>query len=244
MPTSSPQATLTLTRETGPGPLVSLEGVERTYRLGRVDYRALRGIDVAIDRGEIVAIEGPSGSGKSTILNMITGIDHPSSGHVIIDGHNLNAMSEDELAKWRGIHVGIVFQFFQLLPTLTALENTILPMEFARLSHPRERATTGMAKLTLVGLDDKADRFPSELSGGEQQRVAIARALACNPLLLIADEPTGNLDSETAQAMLEVLASVNSLGTTVIFVTHDHQLASQADRIITIRDGKVVEAAT
>jgi len=217
--------------------LITLDGVERTYRLGQVDLPALRGVDLRIDRGEMVAVVGPSGSGKSTMMNIITGIDHPTAGRVVVDGADLGSMSEDELARWRGEHVGIVFQFFQLLPTLTALENIILPMELGHRLDRRERAARAVRQLELVALADKADRFPSELSGGEQQRIAIARALACNPSLLVADEPTGNLDSETAAHVLEVLGSVNDAGTTVVFVTHDRELAARARRTVTIRDG-------
>jgi putative ABC transport system ATP-binding protein len=222
--------------------LVTLHDVEKVYQQGRVEYRALRGVDLSVEGGEMVSIVGPSGSGKSTILNVITGIDRASDGSVIVDGQDLSSMSEDELARWRGTQVGIVFQFFQLLPTLTALENVILPLEFAGRGDNSERERIGHAKLELVGLIDKPDRFPAELSGGEQQRVAIARALVCDPVLLVADEPTGNLDTETAWAMLDMLADVNATGTTIIYVTHDRELASRAPRTVTIRDGVVVGA--
>ena len=218
--------------------LVRLDGVEKVYRQGHIEYRALRGIDLSVQPGEMLSIVGPSGSGKSTILNLVTGIDRASAGVVTVDGHDLSNMSEDELARWRGARVGIVFQFFQLLPTLTALENVTLPLEFARRGV--DRAQVALAKLDLVGLADKPDRFPAELSGGEQQRVAIARALVCEPVLLVADEPTGNLDSETAESMLDALGSVNAAGTTIVFVTHDRELARRAPRTVTIRDGVVV----
>ncbi len=221
--------------------VIALRGVERVYRSGHLDYLALRGVDLTVDAGEMVAIAGPSGSGKSTVLNIMTGIDRPTSGSVTVGGRELDSMSEDELAVWRGEHVGIVFQFFQLLPTLTALENTMLPLDFARRGSVEERLTTANERLELVGLGDRVDRFPSELSGGEQQRVAIARAMACDPLLLVADEPTGNLDSETASAMLDVLQSVNRTGTTVVYVTHDVTLGARAGRVVTLRDGVVVD---
>jgi putative ABC transport system ATP-binding protein len=223
--------------------LIELAGVERVYRMGRVDYPALRGVDLAIDAGEMVAVVGPSGSGKTTILNMITGIDRPTAGTVAVDGRRLDTMSEEELAAWRGANVGIVFQFFQLLPTLSALENAVLPLDFARRGSKRERFERGRQNLELVGLADKGDHIPAELSGGEQQRVAIARALASDPRLIVGDEPTGNLDTQTAAEMFELLARLNAEGKTILYVTHDLELAARARRIVTIRDGRVVEEA-
>lgn len=223
------------------GRVIALRDVERVYRSGRVEYRALRGVDLDVDEGEMVAITGPSGSGKSTLLNIMTGIDRPSAGSATVGGRRLDEMSEDDLAVWRGEHVGIVFQFFQLLPTLTALENTMLPMDFAHRGSVGDRAIAARAKLEVVGLGDRLDHFPGELSGGEQQRVAIARALACDPLLLVADEPTGNLDSETASAMHDVLDAVNDAGTTVVYVTHDPMLSARARRTVTLRDGLIVD---
>ena len=219
--------------------LIDLQAVEKVYRTGRLDYLALRGIDLTIDRGEMVAIVGPSGSGKSTVLNMITGIDRPTSGTVMVAGERIDAVGEEALARWRGEHVGIVFQFFQLLPTLTALENAVLPLDLTRRGRRRERAKTGRHNLARVGLAGKENRLPSELSGGEQQRVAIARALACEPELLVGDEPTGNLDSETASEMFDLLAELNAAGTTVLYVTHDPDIANRAARRVTIRDGLV-----
>jgi putative ABC transport system ATP-binding protein len=220
-------------------PLIALAGVEKVYRMGRLDYRALRGVDLTVHAGELVAVVGPSGSGKTTILNMVTGIDRPTAGAVVVDGGRLDEMSEEELAVWRGANVGIVFQFFQLLPTLTALENAVLPLDFARRGSKRERFERGRHNLALVGLADKADHIPAELSGGEQQRVAIARALASDPKLVVGDEPTGNLDTHTAAEMFELLARLNAAGKTVLYVTHDLDLAAQASRIVTIRDGVV-----
>ena len=220
-------------------PLIELAGVEKTYRTGSVSYRALRGVDLAIERGDMVAIVGPSGSGKSTIMNMITGIDRPSAGTVTVDGLRIDAMSEEELAIWRGRRVGVVFQFFQLLPTLTALENAMLPLDFARSVAKRERRGVAMRNLDLVGLADRAHNLPSELSGGQQQRVAIARALAAEPPLLIGDEPTGNLDTQTAAEMFDLLARLNAEGSTILYVTHDRELAARAHRTVTIRDGVV-----
>ena len=227
--------------ERADGQLISLEGVEKTYRTGRIEYPALRGIDLSIARGEMVAVVGPSGSGKSTILNLITGIDRPTAGAVTVDGNRLDRMSEEELATWRGANVGIVFQFFQLLPTLSAVENAVLPLDFLRWHSRAERAERARHNLDLVGLADKADHLPAELSGGEQQRVAIARALAADPALIVGDEPTGNLDTVTAAEMFDLLSRLNAEGKTILFVTHDRQLAAQAHRVVSIRDGRVVD---
>jgi putative ABC transport system ATP-binding protein len=220
--------------------LIELAGVEKVYRNGKLEYPALRGVDLSIAAGELVAIVGPSGSGKSTIINMITGIDRPTAGTVTVDGARIDQLSEEQLASWRGENVGIVFQFFQLLPTLTALENALLPLDFSRRGSRHERFERAAHNLELVGLGDKLDLLPSELSGGEQQRVAIARSLACDPLLIVGDEPTGNLDTVTASDMFELFARLNDEGKTVLYVTHDLSLAHRANRIVTIRDGQVV----
>ena len=169
----------------------------------------------------------------------MTGIDRPTAGSVTVDEQPIGEMSEEDLAGWRGTRVGIVFQFFQLLPTLTALENAILPMELAGLWSSSERAERAVRHLQLVGLGDRAEHVPSELSGGEQQRVAIARAIACDPVLLVGDEPTGNLDSDTALRMFDVLRDLNERGMTILYVTHDPDLAARADRTISIRDGQI-----
>ena len=221
-------------------PLIELARVERVYRMGKVDYAALRGVDLEIEVGEMVAVVGPSGSGKTTILNLITGIDRPTGGTVTVGGRRLDEMSEEELAVWRGANVGIVFQFFQLLPTLSALENAVLPLDFARWRSKRERFARARHNLELVGLGEKGDHLPAELSGGEQQRVAIARSLAADPGLIVGDEPTGNLDTVTAGQMFELLARLNDEGKTVLYVTHDRELAGRAGRVVTIRDGLVV----
>jgi putative ABC transport system ATP-binding protein len=220
--------------------LIELVGVEKVYRTGKLEYPALRGVNLTIGEGEMVAIVGPSGSGKTTIMNMITGIDRPTAGVVAVDGRRLNDLSEEQLAVWRGRNVGIVFQFFQLLPTLTALENALLPLDFARKGSKRRRLATARHNLELVGLGDKLDHLPAELSGGEQQRVAIARALASDPKLIVGDEPTGNLDTHTAAEMFELLRRLNEEGKTVLYVTHDLDLAARAGRVVTIRDGVVV----
>jgi putative ABC transport system ATP-binding protein len=224
----------------GPAPLIELVGVEKSYRMGRLEYPALRGIDLRIGPGELVAVVGPSGSGKTTILNLVAGIDRPSAGTVTVDGLRIDEMSEEDLAVWRGEHVGVVFQFFQLLPTLSALENAVLPLDFARRGSKRDRLDRARRNLELVGLGEKVDHVPAELSGGEQQRVAIARALAGDPKLIVGDEPTGNLDSVTAGEMFELFKRLNVEGKTVVYVTHDRELAGRAQRIVSIRDGLVV----
>jgi putative ABC transport system ATP-binding protein len=219
--------------------LIELAGVEKVYRNGKLEYPALRGVDLAVAAGELVAIVGPSGSGKSTIINMITGIDRPTAGTVTVGGERIDRLSEEKLAAWRGKNVGIVFQFFQLLPTLTALANAVLPIDFAHSGSKHERFERAAHNLELVGLGEKLDHLPAELSGGEQQRVAIARSLACDPLLVVGDEPTGNLDTHTAAEMFELFARLNGEGKTVLYVTHDPSLAERAHRRVTIRDGVV-----
>jgi putative ABC transport system ATP-binding protein len=223
-------------------PLIELVGVERIYRTGQVEYRALRGVDLAIAEGDMVAVVGPSGSGKSTILNMLTGIDRPTAGSVMFDGTRLDQLGEEQLAVWRGANVGIIFQFFQLLPTLSALENAVLPLDFLRRGSKRARFERARHNLELVGLGDKLDRLPSELSGGEQQRVAIARSLAADPRLIVGDEPTGNLDTVTASEMFGLLEQLNAEGKTILFVTHDRELAARAPRVVEVRDGLVVNS--
>ncbi len=224
-------------------PLIQLVGAEKVYRTGRLSHTALRGVDLTIHPGEIVSIVGPSGSGKSTILNLITGIDRPTAGTVTVDGQRIDALSEEKLAAWRGRRVGIVFQFFQLLPTLTALENALLPMELAGLFRGADRTGRARRNLELVGLGDHADHLPSELSGGEQQRVAIARALANAPSLLLADEPTGNLDPETAADVFAMLLKLaRSAGLALLIATHNNELAARMDLTVRLQNGILVAA--
>lgn len=218
---------------------IEIRNLVKKYSSGSVECTALDGIDLEIGKGEFVAIVGPSGSGKSTLLNMITGIDKPTEGSVEIKKQEITDMNEDKLASWRCKNMGVIFQFFQLFPTLTALENVILPMDFAKNGNGN-RKDTALRNLDLVGLKGKSNNLPTELSGGEKQRVAIARALANDPDMIVGDEPTGNLDTHTADRMYKLLRSLNKRGKTVIFVTHNMQLAERADRTIVIRDGKLV----
>lgn len=221
--------------------LVELRSVDKVYETSKIEFQALNGIDLDIDDGHLVAIVGPSGSGKSTLLNMITGIDRPTAGTVSVAGLRIDQMKEDELAAWRGENVGIVFQFFQLFPTLTALENVMLPMDFAKRGSVSERRDRAGDLLDLVGLADKVDNLPSELSGGQQQRVAIGRALANDPDVIIGDEPTGNLDSKTEGRMFGLFEQLNDQGKTVIYVTHSPGLAGKARIKIEMLDGRLVQ---
>jgi putative ABC transport system ATP-binding protein len=218
-------------------PLVRLDCISKVYRDGQREIVALDQVTLDITAGEWVAIVGPSGCGKSTLLNLIAGIDRPTSGRVIIAGTDLAQLDEEALARWRRSHVGIVFQFFQLLPTLTALENVQLPLVLAGRRDAPQRARK---LLERVGLAHRAHRLPSELSGGEQQRVAIARALANDPPLLLADEPTGNLDSASGETVLELFRTAWHHGTTILLVTHDREVAARAQRIVELRDGRYV----
>jgi len=220
-------------------PLIQIENVTRAYTMGTRTLYALREVSLEIDAGEFVAILGPSGSGKSTLLNLISGIDKPNQGRVRVANLEISALGENVLAQWRGAHIGIVFQFFQLLPTLTALENVMLPMEL-RNTFPDQRAARARAALARVGLAERAMQLPSELSGGEQQRVAIARALVNDPPILLADEPTGNLDTETSEQIIHLFEELNRVGKTIALVTHEPSLARVASRVVQMRDGRVV----
>lgn len=221
--------------------LIQLKGLDKTYETPAGAFAALRGVDLTIDSGEFVAIVGKSGSGKSTLLNMVGGIDRPTAGSVDVGGASIAGMSENQLARWRGRHVGLVFQFFQLLPTLTVAENVMLPMDFAAMFPPAERRGRALRLLERVGVADQADKLPSALSGGQQQRVAIARALANEPPVILADEPTGNLDSATARDVLALLRGMASAGTTVVIATHEREIGSVVDRTVHIADGTVAK---
>jgi putative ABC transport system ATP-binding protein len=223
-------------------PVIQARGVTRDLPLGKTVIHALRGVDFDIYAGEIVGIVGPSGSGKSTLLGIIGGLDKPTDGRIAIDGVDISRMNEDQLTEIRNEKIGFIFQFFNLIPTLTAIENVALPIQFARKRQfrPEKRARELLKQL---GLGDRLGHRPSELSGGQQQRVAIARALANNPPLVLCDEPTGNLDQESGALVLETLRRIREeVGTTVVIVTHDPRLAAQADRVLTLVDGRIVDS--
>jgi putative ABC transport system ATP-binding protein len=224
--------------------VIALHCVDKTYPTPAGAFRALADVDLTIRRGEFVAVVGQSGSGKSTLLNLLAGIDRASAGEIVIDGHALHAMSENALSAWRGRTVGIVFQFFQLLPTLTVAENVMLPMDFANRWAARERRARAIALLNRLGIVAQADKLPGALSGGQQQRVAVARALANAPAILLADEPTGNLDSRTAESLLEVLSELVGEGQTVVMVTHERGALRHATRTVTLTDGRIDSGAS
>ena len=221
-------------------PMLSLRGVGRRYGHGAQACDALAGVDLDVRAGEFVALLGASGSGKSTLLNLVAGLDRPTSGSVVVAGRALETLSSRALAKWRGTGVGLVFQFFQLLPTLTAIENVMLPMDFARRGAADERRRRAEALLERLGVADQAHKLPATLSGGQQQRVAVARALANDPPLLLADEPTGNLDSRNAASLVALLRGLASDGRTVVMATHDAAARAHASRAVTLVDGRVV----
>ena len=219
--------------------LIQFNKVSRWFETASVRFEALKNIDLRIEQGSHVAIVGKSGSGKSTLLNMLTGIDHPSQGTVKINSTDVHTLNESSLAAWRGKNIGIVFQFFQLIPTLTIAENILLAMDFVKVIPNRERAGRAKALLAQVGIAQHADKLPADLSGGEQQRAAIARALANDPPILVADEPTGNLDSTTTEIIIKLFAELVETGKTVIVVTHEKISNTQYDRIITLKDGAI-----
>jgi putative ABC transport system ATP-binding protein len=225
----------------GNKPLISLEGVRKIYKTKAGPLEVLKGVDFQVNKGEFVAIVGPSGSGKSTLINMITGIDRPTQGEVYVTGERLTHMSENQVAKWRGKNVGVVFQFFQLLPTLTVLENVMMPMNYVG-TYPGKRKQRAMELLELVDLPDVAHKYPSQISGGQQQRAAIARALANEPALIVGDEPTGNLDTVSAGLVFALFEELVSRGTTIVMVTHDRDLAGQIPRVVEVRDGRIMAA--
>lgn len=224
----------------GGGSIVEVRNVVKTFAVGETSVAVLRGVSLSVQRGDFVAIVGPSGNGKSTLLNMITGIDRPTSGEVIVNGRPVHALSENQLAGWRSTDVGIVFQFFQLLPALNLLQNIMLPMDFARRIRPRERREQAMRLLDLVGLKDQWRKLPSQVSGGQQQRAAIARALANDPPLIVADEPTGNLDARTSDEVFTLFCRLASQGKTLLMVTHNRDLADQVPRTVEVINGAIV----
>ena len=219
--------------------LIELRDVSKTYPVAGRDFPALERVTLAIPAGQFVAVVGKSGSGKSTLLNLIAAIDRPSAGEVRVGGELLNQLDESRLSVWRGRTVGVVFQFFQLLPTLTVLENTMLPMDFCATLPPRQARARALELLERVGIVEQASKLPAALSGGQQQRAAIARALANDPPLVVADEPTGNLDTHTAEAVLDLLRGLAHAGKTVLMVTHERDLEGRVDRVIKLVDGRV-----
>lgn len=222
------------------GLAIQVDDVVKTYPLAAGDFVAIDHLSLDVAQGELVAVVGRSGSGKTTLLNLLAGIDRPTSGTVRVAGADLGSLSESRLAGWRGRSVGLVFQFFQLLPTLTVVENVMLPMDFAGKVPVRERRDRAYALLERVGVADQADKVPTTLSGGQQQRAAIARALANDPPVLLADEPTGNLDSTTADAVLRLFADLNTEGRTIVVVTHERDVKAIASRQVALMDGRVV----
>jgi ABC-type lipoprotein export system ATPase subunit len=223
------------------GHLIDVRQVVKVYESAAGRFTALKGVDLKVEEGEFVAVIGKSGSGKSTLINMLTGIDRPTSGEVYVAGTPVHILSEGQMAVWRGRALGIIFQFFQLLPTLTLIENIMLPMDFAGLYAPSERRQRALHLLDQVGLADQAHKLPSAVSGGQQQRAAIARALANDPPILVADEPTGNLDSKTAESVFSLFEDLVSHGKTILMVTHDNDLARSVSRTIVLSDGEIIE---
>jgi len=223
-------------------PLIQIRGLSKSYRRGAQDIPVLLNIDLDVAEGEFVSLMGPSGSGKSTLLNLIAGIDKPTSGQLLIGGQDIATLGEGDLADWRARHVGFIFQFYNLMPVLTALENVELPLLLTGLS-ARQRRAHAEAALSMVRLDDRMDHYPNELSGGQQQRVAIARALVSDPSLIVADEPTGDLDRHTGEEVLGLLDDLNrSLGKTIVMVTHDPKAAARAHRLVALEKGVLAAA--
>jgi putative ABC transport system ATP-binding protein len=221
--------------------LIDIRQVVKAYETAAGPFLALSGVDLQVNTGEFIAVVGKSGSGKSTLINMITGIDKPTSGEVLVGDTPVHTLSEGRTAVWRGRHIGVVFQFFQLLPTLTVIENVMLPMDFCNVHTMRERPERAMDLLDQVGIADHAHKLPSAVSGGEQQRAAIARALANDPPIIAADEPTGNLDSKTAESVFQLFEKLVDEGKTILIVTHDRDLVRRVTRTVTLADGEIVD---
>jgi putative ABC transport system ATP-binding protein len=221
-------------------PLIELRQVVKDYDTAAGRFVALKGVDLKIGAGEFVSIVGKSGSGKTTLINMLTGIDRPTKGEIYVNGNAIHNLSEGEIAMWRGVNMGVVFQFFQLLPMLSVLENVILPMDVCNVHSRSERQARALHLLQQVGLADQAHIFPNKLSGGQQQCAAIARALANDPPIIATDEPTGNLDSKGAEMVMRLFEDLVSQGKTILMVTHDSELALRANRKITIADGAII----
>lgn len=222
------------------GPLITLNRVFKRYETPSGPFTALREVSLEVRQGEFIAVVGKSGSGKSTLINVITGIDSPSSGEVYVGSTAVHSLNQEQLAIWRGKNVGVIFQFFQLLPTLTVAENVMLPMDFCQTYPARERRERAISLLEKVGISEQADKLPADLSGGQQQRAAIARALANDPPILVADEPTGNLDSQTSEDVMQSFAELAKEGKTVVMVTHERDLSRYFTRSIMLADGAVI----
>ena len=223
--------------------LIRLTGVTKTHEIAGGTFHALRDVNLQVKRGEFVAVIGKSGSGKSTMLNMLSGIDRPTSGEIWFSDTPIHSLDQDQLSKWRGRNVGVVFQFFQLLPTLTILENVMLPMDFSNTIPARDRKGRALHLLEQVGITEQADKLPALLSGGEQQRAAIARALANDPALLMADESTGNLDSRTSEAILQLFKDLAASGKTIVMVTHERDITKWVSSVVKLADGQVVNGS-
>lgn len=220
---------------------IRIQNLTKVYRTDAGDFPALKKINLSIERGELISLVGRSGSGKTTLLNMLTGIDHPTEGEIMIDQVPVHALREDDVAAWRGRHVGIVFQFFQLLPLLTIEENILMALDFANSMPRGKRQQRVQTVLAQVGILEQAGKFPSQLSGGQQQRAAIARALANDPPLIVADEPTGNLDTKTADSIMTLFEQLALADRTIVIVTHDPALAARTQRTVTLVDGAIVK---
>ncbi len=228
-------------RSSDNGPVIELRQVVKTYETVAGAFPALKGIDLQVGAGEFAAVIGKSGSGKTTLINMITGIDRPTSGEVLVGGTAVHQLGEGQMARWRGLNVGVVYQFFQLLPSLSLFQNVMLPMDFCGMYSPRQRQERAMYLLEEMGIADHAHKRPAAISGGQQQRVAIARALANDPPIVAADEPTGNLDSRTAEAVFQLFEKLVAQGKTFVMVTHDRDLARRVTRTVILADGEIIE---
>jgi putative ABC transport system ATP-binding protein len=219
--------------------MIKVENMKKVYQTGEIKFEALKGVSLHIEKGEFVAIIGPSGSGKSTLMNILGCLDNASDGDYTLDGNAVKNMSDDDISELRNEKIGFIFQSFNLLPKLTAVENVELPLIYGKQSN-KQRKIMAEKALTLVGLGDRLDHRPNEMSGGQRQRVAIARALVCEPAIILADEPTGNLDSKTSEEVMAILKDLNKLGNTIIVVTHEPEIAEQTSRVITVKDGDIV----
>jgi len=219
--------------------MIKVENMKKVYQTGEIKFEALKGVSLHIEKGEFVSIIGPSGSGKSTLMNILGCLDNASDGDYTLDGNAVKNLSDDEISELRNEKIGFIFQSFNLLPKLTAVENVELPLIYGKDTSKKRREAAAKA-LSLVGLADRLDHRPNEMSGGQRQRVAIARALVCEPAIILADEPTGNLDSKTTEEVMAILKDLNKLGNTIIVVTHEPEIAEQTSRVITVRDGNIV----